>query len=292
MHASVAAARPAPILTSVERTIVETASLENVRGTIDQLIAGGPRAASSDAYRAAAELMVGTLASYGWDARIESVSRSALHEAKHGAATLYNVVADRKGTAPDAQRQLVIAGAHLDTVPEGVGANDNSSGAATLLEAARVLGSVPMANDVRLLWFDGEEQGLLGSRARVNSGSDELARTKVMLNADMLASKEQPGFDPGTNTPQADIDRMHAIGRKAGIELEQRGPSGSGDHFSYDQAKVPSFYLGVSEQGAYSDPNYHQPSDTVANMDTVALGQWTKLLPLSIYDYAGAGTAH
>jgi Zn-dependent M28 family amino/carboxypeptidase len=68
--------------------------------------------------------------------------------------------------------QIVILSAHLDSTSNdqynsAPGADDNATGSATLLEAARVLQGHPLPRTVRLIWFTGEEQGLIGSGAYV-----------------------------------------------------------------------------------------------------------------------------
>ncbi|MDQ5809108.1 MAG: M28 family peptidase, partial [Actinomycetota bacterium] len=99
-----------------------------------------------------------------------------------------NVVANTKAGRTD---RAVVVGGHLDSVPEGPGIQDNGSGSGTNLEVAlqmAKLGIKPV-NQVRFIWFSGEEQGLLGSDYYVSqlskSGRNSIA---AMLNFDMIAS--------------------------------------------------------------------------------------------------------
>ncbi len=73
-----------------------------------------------------------------------------------------NIIAETKGG--DAN-QVVMLGAHLDSVPEGPGINDNGSGTAGLLEYAVTLADLnaPVKNKVRFAWWAAEEAGLVGS---------------------------------------------------------------------------------------------------------------------------------
>lgn len=73
-----------------------------------------------------------------------------------------NIIAETKGG--DAN-QIVMLGAHLDSVPEGPGINDNGSGTAGLLEYAVTLADLnaPVKNKVRFAWWAAEEAGLVGS---------------------------------------------------------------------------------------------------------------------------------
>ncbi len=98
---------------------------------------------------------------------------------------LFNVVADIPGTEnPD---QYVIVGAHYDSVPVGSGALDNGTGVAAALEAARILlksGAQPKRT-IRFVLFAGEESGLIGSRAYVDSHPDLLPQISAMYNMDL-----------------------------------------------------------------------------------------------------------
>ncbi|MEL7292720.1 MAG: M28 family metallopeptidase [Pseudomonadota bacterium] len=78
-----------------------------------------------------------------------------------------NVIAETKGGNPD---QVVMLGAHLDSVPEGPGINDNGSGTAGLLEYAVTLANLnaPVKNKVRFAWWAAEEAGLVGSEYYTN----------------------------------------------------------------------------------------------------------------------------
>jgi Zn-dependent M28 family amino/carboxypeptidase len=66
------------------------------------------------------------------------------------------------------------------------GADDNASGSAALLELLRALAAVPLQRTVRFVWFCGEEQGLIGSRAIAAAYAAEGAPLYAMVNADML----------------------------------------------------------------------------------------------------------
>ena len=103
-----------------------------------------------------------------------------------------NVIAQTK---TGSTQNVVMAGAHLDSVPEGPGINDNGSGAAAVLETAVQLGSSPQVqNAVRFAFWGGEEEGLKGSTEYVESLDVEaLKDIALYLNFDMLASPN-PGY--------------------------------------------------------------------------------------------------
>jgi Zn-dependent M28 family amino/carboxypeptidase len=87
--------------------------------------------------------------------------------------------------------RTIISGAHLDSVPEGPGINDDGSGTATQLELALQMAKlgVKPVNQVRFIWFSGEEQGLFGSTYYADQlTKTQRANTAAMLDFDMLAS--------------------------------------------------------------------------------------------------------
>lgn len=113
-------------------------------------------------------------------------------ESKEKDAPWHNVYVDLPGMAGegDAAKEWLIIGAHFDAVSRSPGADDNGSGTAALLEAARVLKDRPMQRSVRLIFFNLEEVGLVGSRAHagrlqplLESGEMQVAG---MVSLDML----------------------------------------------------------------------------------------------------------
>jgi hypothetical protein len=107
----------------------------------------------------------------------------------------YNVVADLQGSKSGV-RKLVIVTAHMDSfnIKGGIeapapGADDNASGAAGVLEIARVLAENPAKHDLRLILFGGEEQGLYGSKQYVRGlSASERTRISAVINMDMVAT--------------------------------------------------------------------------------------------------------
>ena len=101
-----------------------------------------------------------------------------------GRGTTQNVIAELGPTSGP----VAMAGAHLDSVPNGPGVNDDGSGVAALLEVAGTFGPRPPGR-VRLGFWGAEEEGLIGSRAYVRSLTDAQRREiTAYLNFDMLGS--------------------------------------------------------------------------------------------------------
>jgi Zn-dependent M28 family amino/carboxypeptidase len=109
----------------------------------------------------------------------------------------YNVVAESKTGDPN---HVLVVDAHLDAI-YGAGMLDNASGSATILDIAQMLAKTHTRNKTRFIWFGGEELGLLGSNAYVDSLSPtELSKIGYDLDADVTAS---PNYDIGILDPAA-----------------------------------------------------------------------------------------
>ena len=116
-------------------------------------------------------------------------------------ATGVNVLGTRAGTDPDAP--MVLLGAHYDHIPGCMGADDNATGVAASLEAARVLAQGQFEHPITIACWDEEEDGLVGSEAFANAAAEQGIGIEVYFNFDMIgyASDEPnsqsipPGFD-------------------------------------------------------------------------------------------------
>ena len=122
-----------------------------------------------------------------------------------------NVLAELAGRNDD---NVVMAGAHLDSVPAGPGINDNGSGSAALLELAEQLAKFKPENTLRFAWWGAEESGLVGSTAYVNGLSQaERDRIALYLNFDMVGSPNYIQMvydaDESSSTPGTDPSRLH-----------------------------------------------------------------------------------
>ena len=141
----------------------------------------------SSQFASAAAWAVDQLQSFGYQVKLYPINI--------GEGSSYNVVADRQGSE-SGSRKLVLVIAHLDSInirggenAPAPGADDNASGAAGVLEIARVLAEHPAKHDLRLILFGGEEEGLHGSKQYVR-GLPENERTRIsaVINMDMVAT--------------------------------------------------------------------------------------------------------
>lgn len=188
---------------------------------------------------------------------------------------------------------LVIIAAHYDSWH--IGADDNASGVSVLLEAARVLTEAsPPARTIRLLAFDREEEGLIGSRRYVDAHRDD--EVAVVINLDAVAySDSEPGSQsslPGIELPDTG-DFLAAIGAGESGDflvqltaLSQRLPQpvfvrgllapGDGrypvtgdllrsDHAWFWSTGVPALFL--TDTADFRNPHYHRTTDLPETLD-------------------------
>ena len=165
--------------------------------------------------------------------------------------TTHNVVADSP-FGRGAER--VMLGGHLDSVPDGPGANDNASGSATVLaiaerEAGQGSGS---GRPLRIALWGAEELGLHGSRRHVR----RLARSQrqaiaAYVNLDMVGSGNGGRFVYGSDQPVIGALEGVARGvlRRRGSPARERSLSGGSDHAPFERAGVPVFGLFSGAEG-------------------------------------------
>jgi Zn-dependent M28 family amino/carboxypeptidase len=208
----------------------------------------------------------------------------------------YNVLAERTGKNDD---NVVMAGAHLDSVLEGPGIQDNGSGSAALLEAAEQLANLKPQNTLRFAWWGAEESGLVGSTNYVNGLSDaELARIALYLNFDMIGSPnyifmtqdaDQSSFVAPVAVPDGSVaieDLFESFYTLKGEPYDDAAFDGRSDYQAFIVNDIPAggLFTGAevpktAEQqaiwggttGAQFDPCYHQACDTFANINLHAL---------------------
>ena len=180
---------------------------------------------------------------------------------RDGLVTGRNVVAHLEGVT----RPSVLLGGHYDSVVGSPGANDNASGTAVVLEIARNLSDTPLARQAWFVAFDGEEDGLQGSRAFVKAAQPQfLSGLKAMLNFDMVGVNEQLGVGGASS--------LTALALAADPKISTFQSNDSSDHAPFAAAGVPVlfFYRG-------QEPNYHSPNDKQVDPrlldETIRVGQ-------------------
>jgi len=198
------------------------------------------------------------------------------HHFVPGPVPVYNTVAEIPGREkPD---EVVIFSGHLDSWdgPGSQGAQDNGTGCAVMLEAARILmaAGVKPKRTIRFCLWTGEEQGLFGSRGYVESlTSEERERISACFVDDggtnyqggVMCFPSQLALLDQAIAPVADAFPELPMENLARERVSMGGAMGS-DHFSFIQAGIPGFFWNESGSGGREGKNYgfvhHTQHDT------------------------------
>lgn len=225
-----------------------------------------------------------------------------------------NVIAELPGTNDD---NVVMAGAHLDSVLAGPGINDNGSGSSALLEIAQQISKLKPENTIRFAWWGAEESGLLGSRAYVADqvAAGTLDEVALYLNFDMVASPnyifmvydgDESGWDApaGVPIPEGSIqieDLFESYYTWAGVPYDDAQFSGRSDYQAFIQNGVPAGGLFTGAEvvktpqqaaiwggvaGQQYDPCYHLACDDIDNLALDALDVNTDAIAAAVLTYA------
>ena len=214
-----------------------------------------------------------------------------------------NVVALLPGSNPERMRETVVIGAHYDHLghggegslaPESTevhnGADDNASGTAAVIEAARSLAAgPPLERSVLFIAFTGEEKGLWGSAHFVREPTVELERAVAMLNLDMVGRVVDDqltilGF--GTAAEWDEIVDM-AAGEMSDPLSIAKSPDGFGpsDHSSFYGEGIPVLHF---LSNLHED--YHRPSDDFDKINYEGLERVIELTVDILIKLAGNGS--
>ncbi|HWU88317.1 MAG TPA: M28 family peptidase [Kofleriaceae bacterium] len=218
-------------------------------GVVDAL-AAAPRATVTE--RDAARTYVSAqLASMGFP--------SQLHAYPSGA----NVVAIVPPTL--GAGQLVVLGAHLDSVLGSPGANDNASGAAVVLAVGRYLRDTPCRTaPVALVLFDEEEVGRFGSRAYAQTLVPTEVRAVHTIDQVAWDADGDRRFELELPTPALEAE-WRAAAALVGASLTTTSTSGT-DHQSFRALGIPAAGLTEEYVGGDTSPLRHTPGDTPASI--------------------------
>ncbi|MDQ4070101.1 MAG: M28 family metallopeptidase, partial [Actinomycetota bacterium] len=224
--------------------------------------------------------------------------------------TTRNVLAETEGGNRD---NVVMVGAHLDSVTAGPGINDNGSGSAAILETAVQMAKVKPRNTVRFAWWSAEESGLIGSRHYVTNLSEaERGKIALYLNFDMVGSPNFVRFvydgDNSTGAGVAGPAGSESIEKlfvdyfnSVGLPSEPTPFNGRSDYGPFIDFGIPSGGLFTGAEGiktaaqaatyggtagvAY-DPCYHAACDTYANNSSTGLDQMSDAIAHAVITYA------
>jgi hypothetical protein len=306
--ASPAAAQACPDAAALTRGM--RAPLSHVRYLADDALQG--RLAGSPSERCAGDYIAAEFRRLGLEPAGDSGTyfqslplASAVNPHATG-GTGRNVVAVLRGADPARAGEAVIVGAHYDHLGHGGsfslatgdssihnGADDNASGVAGMLEAARRLASGPRpARSIVFIAFTGEESGLLGSSFYAGHPSVPLDRTRAMLNLDMVG---RLGAGPlivyGTDTADEWRTMVDSAAATEGVQVRGGGDGfGASDQTSFYARGLPVLHFFTNVHA-----DYHRPGDDWEKIDAPGLervGAIVARVASSVAGRSGALTFH
>jgi hypothetical protein len=269
--------------------LIGDVQLERIRSHIDAIDEPRSSFAQPVQLQATADYVRGQLESYGYDVELEPVQA--------GPDEFPNVIGVQEGTM--CPERVFIVGAHYDSVSVTPGADDNASGTAGMLEIARVLAGTPLPATVWFTGFTLEENGLVGSYNMAERVVEDGTQVVGMYSLEMI----------GYTTEEENGDFVAVIGNEASIRLndayhrarnaflpdlpsavltlqgngEEQPDSRRSDHAPFWDAGFQA--LLVSDTANFRNPNYHQPSDTLATLDLEFATNVTKAMLGTTVDY-------
>ena len=249
---------PHPSASAHDSSIVKRISIDRMMGHISHLSETiGSRPAGSVAEQQTVDYLKAQLESYGYKGVEVQTFPS-------GRSTGMNVIATKRPNNKNHDNgQIVIVGAHHDSVSRGPGANDDASGTAAVLELARIFASTPTAAEVRFAFFGAEENGLVGSRYYANQMSaEEIERTVAMFQMDMVGARDAGHLTMFTLDGQANTVTDLAASAASRVSLNEIPPYstlGRSDHVPFHEKGIPAALFIHTPL----EPWYHTSEDTI-----------------------------
>lgn len=201
--------------------------------------------------------------------RVELNIQTAFHDAP--TPNGFNVIAEIPGSDPVLKDEIVLIGAHFDSLAAATGATDNATGCAAMMEAVRILKAVGAKprRTIRIALWGGEEQGLLGSRAYVREHLAEAPvgprkpgyeKLSAYFNSDNGTGRIRGVWLQGNSAVRPIFERWIAPLRDLGVVALGPRSVASTDHVSFDAVGVPAFQFMV-DRLEYNSRTHHSNMD-------------------------------
>ncbi|WP_203248012.1 M20/M25/M40 family metallo-hydrolase [Sporosarcina beigongshangi] len=267
-------------LTDTESAVLSRFDSDQLYATIQELTKE-PRIAGTESERQAAVFLTTQLELYGYEVDEQTFT---LHGSTVDEHESQNLIVTKKATdGLPSTGDIIMIGAHYDSVFQSPGASDNASGTAVLLEVARMLKDTPSPSEIRFIFFGSEENGLAGSESYVNGmTAEEIERTIAMFNLDMVGSADAGPLKlftvdgmPNTATKIASKANEDLFGETLSL-----ASSAQSDHSAFHNAAIDA----VMFTHFPLEKAYHSPDDTIDKLSEQRLENITRILAMSILE--------
>jgi hypothetical protein len=266
-----------PIATAV-RAVTTQVDVGRVYGYEKALFDFDSKHISQPGNAKAIDYLLATYKSFGYDAQPQWFSPQGALGGKSA-----NVLAVLTGT--ENPELVYVVSSHFDSRAEGPGADDNTSGTAALLEAARVMAKHPQPATIVFASFTGEESGLLGSREYVRRAVADSLKLVGALNNDMLGWANDHHLDNTIRYSNPGIrDIQHAAAAQFSAMITY-------DALYYKSTDAAAYYEaygdivgGIGSYPVLGNPHYHMPHDIleVENHQLIAEASKTTVATLML----------
>jgi len=284
------------------RALLDAVSAERLLGYVCKLQDDGAGAYCSE---------VGTRYSYA-TAKLDEAARylygqlSALglqvtYDSFQHAVPMTNVVGELPGHGPGSDHVYILSAHYDSTSPQpyvsAPGADDNGSGCAAVLEAARVLSGHAFPRTLRFVCFSGEGQGVFGSAHYAEAAHARGDKIDGVINLDMIGYESVPPNDHIVELHTGQAPACIALGEalqqsmalydlQLAPQLIIAGATTRSDHASFWDYGYPAV-LGIEDFDDFS-PYYHKTSDTLAHMTVPLMVEFTKAAVATLAELASA----
>lgn len=199
-----------------------------------------------------------------------------------------NVIAEKAGADPS---RVLLVTSHLDSV-SNPGADDDGAGTVSAMAIARSLAKVPLNHTLRIVAFDQEERGLVGSKAYVKwlNERNELAAVLGVINLEMTAwdSDNDGAFhaiDCNENQSGALTQQLVAAIAHAGLNIHRtEACTNRSDHASFWRYNVPAIVISENFFNGDGNPCYHRSCDQVTNLNWDYMTTLTRAMTWTVAD--------
>jgi carboxypeptidase Q len=203
----------------------------------------------------------------------------------------FDILGEIPGT--DKADEVVMLGGHFDSWQAGTGATDNGAGAATMLEAIRILKAtgLPMRRTVRVGLWTGEEEGLLGSRAYVKAHFadpetmtllPEHAKLDAYYNIDNGTGKIRGVYLQGNEAVAPIFAKWMEPFRGLGMTTLTMRNTGGTDHLSFNAVGLPGFQF-IQDPLDYDARTHHSNMDVFERIQEPDMKQIAVIVASFVY---------
>ena len=208
----------------------------------------------------------------------------------------FNTIAEIPGTDPALKDEVVLLGAHFDSLPAATGATDNATGSGAMMEAMRILKAIGVTprRTIRIGLWGAEEQGLLGARAYVREHYADAAtmqlkpgheKISVYFNSDNGTGRVRGIWLQSNPAVKPIFEAWIAPLKDLGVVALGPRSVASTDHSAFDGVGIPAFQFMV-DRLEYNSRTHHSNMDTFDRVQKDDMIQQATVIAVFAYNAA------